>query len=231
MFYGLFVYGYQGQYSINPSYLGISEYRLQIAANVFAMIAILIAGTLYGNIGIKGGCCLCCSLISTDFGLLVIYNNILVEWFRVPGLTQRPGKILYAVLIPIYWAIAYAIAAGIPNFSGLTAVMTSFCILQFTYTFPPLLSIAFYIKKHAMVDGDGFDPATGRTSQADSGFARGRRGFMSRKWYVNVGNIFYFLGAMALAGLGAYSSIVVLMDAFAKGATSSFVCKSPLDGS
>ncbi|KAK8033974.1 hypothetical protein PG991_003372 [Apiospora marii] len=214
MFYGLFVYGYQGQYSINPSYLGISEYRLQIAANVFAMIAILIAATLYGNIGIK-----------------VIYNNIFVELFRAPGLTRRPGKIAYAVLIPIYWAIAYAIAAGIPNFSGLTAVMTSFCILQFTYTFPPLMSMAFYIKKHAMVDGDGFDPATGRTSQADSGFARWRRGFTSQRWYVNVGNIFYFLGALALAGLGAYSSIVVLMDAFAKGATSSFVCKSPLDGS
>jgi hypothetical protein len=63
MFYGLFVYGYQGQYSINPSYLGVSEYRLQTAANVFAMIAILIAATLYGNIGIKGGCCSCCGLV------------------------------------------------------------------------------------------------------------------------------------------------------------------------
>lgn len=195
------------------------------------MIAILIAATLYGNIGMKGGRNSCCSLTRTDFWRLVIYNNIFVEWFRAPGLTRRPGKIAYAVLIPIYWAISYAIAAGIPNFSGLTAVMTSFCTLQFTYTFPPLLSIAFYIKKHAMVDGDVFDPATGRTSQADSGFVRWRRGFMRHRWYVNFGNIFYFLGALALAGLGAYSSIVVLMDAFAKGATSSFVCKSPLDGS
>lgn len=195
------------------------------------MIAILIAATLYGNIGIKGGCCSGCSLASADLGPPVIYNNIFVELFRAPGLTRRPGKIAYAVLIPVYWATAYAIAAGIPNFSGLTAVMTSFCILQFTYTFPPLLSIAFYIQRHAMVDGDGFDPATGRTSRADSGCARWRRGFVGRRCCVNVGNTFYFLGAMALAGLGAYSSIVVLTDAFAKGATSSFVCKSPLDGS
>ncbi|KAK8104889.1 amino acid transporter [Apiospora kogelbergensis] len=213
MFHGLFVYGYQGQYSINPSYLGISEYRLQVAANTFAMVAILIAAALYGNIGIK-----------------VIYNGILMEWFRAPDLTRRPGKIVFAVLIPIYWAIAYAIAAGIPNFSGLTAVATSICVLQFTYTFPPLLSIAFYIKKHAMVDGDGFDASTGRTIRADSGFSRLRRGLLGRRWYANIGNFFYFLGALALAGLGAYSSIEVLKDAFAKGSTSSYVCKSPLDG-
>ncbi|KAK8009810.1 hypothetical protein PG990_008775 [Apiospora arundinis] len=212
MFHGLFVYGYQGQYSINPSYLGVSEYRLQTAANAFAMVSILIAACLYGNIGIK-----------------VIYNNIFMEWFQAPQLTRRPGKIAFAVLIPIYWAIAYAIAAGIPNFSGLTAVVTAICVLQFTYTFPPLLSIAFYLRKHAMIDGDGFDPATGRTMRADTGLSRLRRG-LARRWFVNVGNLFYTLGALALAGLGAYSSIEVLKEAFANGSSSSYVCKSPLDG-
>lgn len=230
MFHGLFVYGYQGQYSINPSYLGISEYRLQVAANTFAMVAILIAAALYGNIGIKGECTGPIFGSAADHEMPVIYNGILMEWFRAPDLTRRPGKIVFAVLIPIYWAIAYAIAAGIPNFSGLTAVATSICVLQFTYTFPPLLSIAFYIKKHAMVDGDGFDASTGRTIRADSGFSRLRRGLLGRRWYANIGNFFYFLGALALAGLGAYSSIEVLKDAFAKGSTSSYVCKSPLDG-
>jgi hypothetical protein len=54
MFYGLFIYGYQGQYVINPSYLGISKYSLQTAGNVFAMVSAVIAAALYGNIGIKG---------------------------------------------------------------------------------------------------------------------------------------------------------------------------------
>jgi hypothetical protein len=54
MFYGLFMYGYQGQYVINPSYLGIGEYNLQTAGNVFAMVSAVIAAALYGNIGIKG---------------------------------------------------------------------------------------------------------------------------------------------------------------------------------
>ncbi len=54
MLYGLFMYGYQGQYVVNPSYLGISKYGLQTAGNVFAMITAIIAAALYGNIGVKG---------------------------------------------------------------------------------------------------------------------------------------------------------------------------------
>ena len=54
MFYGLFVYGYQGQYTVNPSYLGISNYGIQTAGNVFAMLSAVIAAGLYGNIGVKG---------------------------------------------------------------------------------------------------------------------------------------------------------------------------------
>lgn len=54
MFYGLFIYGYQGQYTINPTYLGISKYSIQTAGNVFAMITAIIAAGLYGNIGVKG---------------------------------------------------------------------------------------------------------------------------------------------------------------------------------
>ena len=56
MLYGLFMYGYQGQYTINPSYLGVSRYSIQTAGNVFAMISGVIAAGLYGNIGIKGTC-------------------------------------------------------------------------------------------------------------------------------------------------------------------------------
>jgi hypothetical protein len=54
MFYGLFMYHYEGQYSINPAYLGIGPYNLQTAGNVFAMVSAVIAAALYGNIGIKG---------------------------------------------------------------------------------------------------------------------------------------------------------------------------------
>ena len=54
MLYGLFMYGYQGQYIQNPSYLGIAPYAWQTTGNVLAMVSALIAAALYGNIGVKG---------------------------------------------------------------------------------------------------------------------------------------------------------------------------------
>lgn len=54
MLYGLYMYGFQGQYVQNPSYLGISPYAWQSVGNVLAMITALIAAALYGNIGVKG---------------------------------------------------------------------------------------------------------------------------------------------------------------------------------
>lgn len=214
MFYGLFIYGYQGQYTINPSYLGISNYNIQTAGNVFAMVSAVIAACLYGNIGIK-----------------VMYNNVFVEIFHAPPLTTRAGKWVWVGIIPVYWAIAFALAAGIPNFSGLTSVVAAFCILHFTYTFPPLLSIAYLVKKFAMQEGDGYDPATGQVTRTDGGWARFKRGFFSsRRWWMNSLNVLYILGALALSGLGAYSSIMILKTAFQTSTTTSYVCKSPLDG-
>lgn len=57
MFYGLFIYGYQGQYIQTPSYLGVAGYGLQTAGNALAVTSALIAAALYGNIGIKGKSC------------------------------------------------------------------------------------------------------------------------------------------------------------------------------
>ena len=151
-------------------------------------------------------------------------------------MTTRAGKYFWVGLIPVYWAIAFVLAAGIPNFSGLTSVVAAFCILHFTYTFPPLLSIAFLAKKFSMREGDGFDPATGRVARQDQAAGETRlkrlvRGFLSReRWWLNAANVLYILGALALAGLGAYASIETLHDAFKTNRTTSYVCKSPLDG-
>lgn len=94
-----------------------------------------------------------------------------------------------------------------------------------------MLSIAFWMRKYALQQGEGYDPATGQTNLRDRGFRRMMRGFMARRWYVNVFNVLYTGGALALAGLGAYSAIEVLINAFKSSRTTSFVCKSPLDSS
>jgi len=65
------------------------------------------------------------------------------------------------------------------------------------------------MKRNAMQPGEGFDPVTGQVVRHDKGFKRAMRGFMAKRWYVNVGNILYAMGALTLAGLGAYGSIEV----------------------
>ena len=208
------MYGYQGQYIQNPSYLGISPYNWQTAGNVLAMVTALIAAALYGNIGVK-----------------VLYNNIAVELLRAPPLNQKSGKYLWVAIIPIYWAIAFVIGAAIPDFSGFTAIVSVTCILQFTYTFPPFLHVAYNIKKNAVRFGQGesFDPATGDITRQDSGISRLLRGFMAGSWYLNVWNIIYFLGALATAGLGIWAAVENLILIYSVPQLNAYGCTSPLD--
>lgn len=53
MVFGIYVYAFQGQFTINPANQGISKFGLQTAGNVLVLIPGLIVGALYGNIGIK----------------------------------------------------------------------------------------------------------------------------------------------------------------------------------
>ena len=50
---GLFVYSYQGQFTLSIAYQGVSKYAWQTVNNVFALITGIIAAGLYGNIGIS----------------------------------------------------------------------------------------------------------------------------------------------------------------------------------
>lgn len=86
------------------------------------------------------------------------------------------------------------------------------------------------IKRNAMQEGEGFDPQTGEVITHDKGLKRMFRGFFSGRWYMNIFNVIYMLGALTLAGLGAYGSIENLIAAFDSGAANSFSCHSPLDG-
>lgn len=131
MLFGLFVYSYQGQFVLNVSMLsnppgkwltffsnqpanqGISIYGLQTATNATYLTAGIIAAALYGNIGVK-----------------VIYQNILIEFFRAPPLTAMAGKYLFAVCVVVYWSLAYVIGSSIPQFTNLSALVAAVCIFR-----------------------------------------------------------------------------------------------------
>lgn len=103
--------------------------------------------------------------------------------------------------------------------------------MQFTYSFPPWLHLAYVIQKNAMTTGDSFDPATGQVVHVDSGIKRWARGFMAKRWYVNVFNILYLLGALATAGLGCWAAIKNLEVVYSIPQLTAFTCTSPLDAS
>jgi hypothetical protein len=179
---------------------------------MLAVTSGLIAAALYGNIGIK-----------------VIYNNLLMEWFHAPALITKRGKTLWAAIVPIYWTIAFILAASIPDFFGLTGVTAAVCFVQFTYTFPPLIALGYRIQTHALQEGEGFDPATGVVTLHDRGLRRIIRGFFADKWYLNVLHILYAMGALCVSGLGAYSSCHFLIEAFKNPQVNAFSCTSPLN--
>ena len=159
----------------------------------------------------------------------MFYNNILVEFFKAPPLEKKGSRLIWTAIIPVYWSIAYVIAAAIPDFSGFTGVVAASCILQFTYTFPPLLHVAYQVQKTAMEGEQLFDPATGQLMPRDRGFKRFVRGFFGHRWYLNVFNVLYMGGAWALCGLGIYASVENLIAAYAVPQLNAFGCTSPVD--
>jgi hypothetical protein len=47
--YGLFVFSYQGQYTLPVAYQGVSKYSFQTAGNVISLVSGILAGGLYGE--------------------------------------------------------------------------------------------------------------------------------------------------------------------------------------
>ncbi|KAH8159514.1 hypothetical protein CIB48_g8725 [Xylaria polymorpha] len=210
--YGSFMYYYQGQYTFNPAYLGVSNYAWQTAGNTLTLLSGLIAAALYGNIGIK-----------------VFYNNVLVDVFRAPLITSKGGKLFYAAIVPIWWSIAFVIAAAIPAYIYFVSIISAAALLNLSYTIPPWIALGYDIKKATM---GTFDPAMGRTSRGLIGFNRYIRGFWSGSILqisINIWHVLFFLASLSLSGLGLYASIEGFIEAFKIPQVNSFTCRSPLN--
>ncbi|KAH9824593.1 Transmembrane amino acid transporter protein [Teratosphaeria destructans] len=210
---GMVVYSAQGQFTYNPAYQGIpsSAYSWQTLGNAISLISALIAALLYGNIGIK-----------------VIYAAVLRDIFKFPSLNTKKGKFIWVAIIPIYWALAFVVAAAIPQIANLTAFVGAACILQFSYTFPPWLHVGYNCQKDAILPEEEFDPGNGTPARVDHGFERWVRGF-KKQFALNTFNSLYALAALATAGLGIYASVIGMHDTFTSPDTSitPFSCTNP----
>lgn len=100
VFFGVYVYSFQGQYVINPANQGMSMRGPLVAGNILYLVTGLIAAALYGNIGIK-----------------CLYQACFKELLGLPELSSRRGRWIWVGFVPVYWALPFLLAAAIPNFS------------------------------------------------------------------------------------------------------------------
>jgi hypothetical protein len=137
----------------------------------------------------------------------VFYNNVLVDIFGAPLMTTKKGKFFYAGIVPIWWTIAFIIAAAIPAYVYFVGVMSASCLLNLSYTIPPWIALGYDLKKNTM---GTFDPAVGRTSRGLTGMTRYIRGFWAGGMFqvsINIWHLLYFLASLGMCGLGMWASI------------------------
>ncbi|GMM37403.1 hypothetical protein DASC09_047280 [Saccharomycopsis crataegensis] len=212
LIFAMVVYHYQGQFVSNPANQGISNYGWQTTTNVINLVSALIAAGLYGNVGIK-----------------CLYVCVFQRFLNFPPLVSKYGRYIWSIFVCVYWAVAFVFAAAIPNFSSLVSLIGAVCILQFTYTFPFFMQLGLDIQIGALLGDGEYDHVNKITHRVDgwNNFSRWARGYKQR-WFWNTIHLVLFLASLATAALGIYASAESLKDAFAKGKTSSFTCKSPV---
>ena len=94
VFYGLYVYSFQGQFTLAVAFQGVSKYSWQTVGNVLSLISSLIAGGLYGNIGLK-----------------ILYVNVVEQFLRGPPLLTTKGRLCWSVLVIAFWWSAFVIVS------------------------------------------------------------------------------------------------------------------------
>ncbi|EIW74194.1 hypothetical protein CONPUDRAFT_85946 [Coniophora puteana RWD-64-598 SS2] len=214
MFFGIFVYAYQGQFTMNPANQGISAYGLQTATNAISLTAGLIAAALYGNIGIK-----------------IFYQNIFVNLLKFPQHSSPKGKWIFAVAVLVYWSLAFVIGSAIPQFSNISSLIAAACIFQFTYTFPAIMILAYSMQVDAIEGDREYDPANPHGSRVDTWRQASRwKRALKKNILFKAFNFLVFFACLAAVGLAMYSSITAIKAGFATdGSATSFGCKSPVD--
>ena len=118
------------------------------------------------------------------------------------------------------------IATAIPQVSNLGGLIASACVLQFSFTFPPIMMVGYNVQKDCMLPGDRWDSVTTQVVRQDGGWARLWRGYRKRLLQ-NVANTVLFFAAVTLAVLGMYSAIRQITASYAVGASTSFSCRNP----
>lgn len=212
--YGSFIYAFQGQFALPLAYQGVSRFSWQTVGNALALVTVTIATGLYGNIGTK-----------------MIYRAVVEDYFRGPQLMSRKGYFIWSGLVFLYWSIAFVIGSAIPQVQTIIGLIASIAIMQFTYSFPPLLRFGYDVITDAMAGDSPFIPGKGTSGRVDGWhqWSRWKRGLFGGKIYFKLLNLLLGLAGLAMACLGMWGtgkSIKMIFDT--AGSATSFGCVSPV---
>ncbi|KAI7538754.1 amino acid transporter-like protein [Hortaea werneckii] len=210
--FGVFVYSNFGQYSASNIGNVIQPFGLQTAQNLIALLTSFFAIFLYFNIGMK-----------------TVYLEVFQEIFNFPAITTRKGQWCWYALGPVYWILAFVVAAAVPNLNGIVNLIGGLFGLNFTYSLPGIMFVGYLVQRGASLPGEGFDPVTGQTTRHDSGVKRWVRGY-KKHFFINTFTTLYFLAGLACSGMGTWAAIEGLIQVFGPGGTvaTSFGCAVPV---
>lgn len=164
-----------------------------------------------------------------NIGMKTIYIEVFQEVFHFPPIVTKKGRMMWFALGPIYWVVAFIVAASVPNLNGISGIVGALLILNFTYTFPAILYVGYNCQIGARLPGEGFDPATRITTRHDNGWRRWVRGYF-KYWHINIASSLYFMGGLALSGMGSWAAVEALIIFFngASSVATSWGCAVPV---
>ncbi|KAF8803159.1 amino acid transporter-like protein [Phlegmacium glaucopus] len=212
--YGTFVYAFQGQFTLPLAFQGVSKFAWQSFGNIIILITGIIAAGLFGNIGIK-----------------IVYRDFIEDWFKGPRLMSPKGRMIWTVLVFAYWSISFVIASSIPQIQAITGLVAAFAIMQFTYTFPPIMRFGYDVITDAMAADQPYVVGGGSQCRVDTWrqWSRWKRGLFGGRWYFKLFNVILFLGGLVTACMGMWAAGESIKEAFKNnGAATSFGCTSPV---
>lgn len=164
-----------------------------------------------------------------NIGMKTIYLEVFQAIFNFPPISTKKGRMMWFALGPIYWIVAFIVAAAVPNVGGIVSLVGALFMINFTYGFPGMLYLGHILQNAAKLPGEGFNPANRVTTRHDTGMPRWTRAF-KKTWMISLPLSIYILVSLGLCGIGTWAAIEGLIDVFGAGGTvaTSFGCASPV---
>lgn len=160
-----------------------------------------------------------------NVGFKTVYLEVGQELLNFPPYGAKAGKIYWYTLGPLYWILAFVFAASVPFFFAFVNFIGGLFSLNFTYSIPGFMYVAYKIQDGAYLEGEGFDPVTGVSTRHDDGMKRYIRG-LKKTWHITVPAILFTMAGLAASGMGTWSAILALIASAQTGtANTSWTCK------